>query len=112
MKNLLDRIISIDQSETSRLEKAMEEQEKAKKEIAQRTQALAEEIESYAQNHLLDFEKVEKESTDAAMEKITASKEQEKERLTQIFDEKKDDWTEQIFRAVLEDKTFSPGQVS
>lgn len=112
MKNLLDRIISIDQSESSRLEKAIEKQEKAKKEIARRTQQLAEEIETYAQNHLLDYEKVEKESTDAVLEKLAQSKEQEEKRLTQIFQEKKDDWAEQIFRAVLEDKTFSPRQVS
>ncbi len=112
MKNLLDRIISIDQSESSRLEKAMQDQENAKQDIARRMQKLAEQIESYAQNHLADYEKVEKESADAALEKITASKEQEKERLAKIFDEKKDDWTEQIFRSVLEDKSFSPGQVS
>lgn len=105
--------MSIDHKANDRLNEAVRRKEEAAQEVEERKAALKQELQGYADAHLEDFEKSQKEMLEESMLVAREAAANEKERLQQIFDHNAKRWVDELFVSVVEDQPLilSTGQV-
>ena len=101
MKDLMERILTIDHTANNRLNEAIRKKEEMIAEINERKRKLSQEIEDYANNHLASFEESEKLSSQDSMLAIKNSADTEQARLQKIYDDNHAQWVETIVSNIL-----------
>lgn len=101
MKELFDQIMSIDHRANERLNEAVRRKEEAVRKVLEEKRKLSQQMEESAQNYLSDMEAAEKSNAQEQMQLCKERAEQEKDRLEQVYREKRETWVAQITDSVL-----------
>ena len=100
-KELFDQIMSIDHRANELLNEAVRRKEEAVRKVLEEKQKLSQQMEESAQNYLSDMEAAEKSNAQEQMQLCKERAEQEKDRLEQVYREKRETWVAQITDSVL-----------
>lgn len=101
MKELMDKIMSIDRCANNRLNEAIRKNEEAIREIDERKIKLSRQIKAYADEHLETFTESEMLTAQDGILAVKNTLDAEHERLKKIYDEKNERWVQQLVNKII-----------
>lgn len=101
MKELFDKIMSIDQQANQRLKEAVKQKEEEALRVAEQKQQLEREMEEKAKSYLAKLEASEQQAADEVKSEIDQKAEEERKRLEKIYRGNREEWVSSVVLSVL-----------
>ena len=101
MKELFDKIMSIDQQANQRLKEAVKQKEEEALRVAEQKQQLEREMEAKAKSYLAKLEAAEQQAADEVKSEIDQKAEEERKRLEKIYRGNREEWVSSVVLSVL-----------
>ena len=101
MKELFDKIMSIDQQANQRLKEAVKQKEEEVLRVAEQKQQLEREMEAKAKSYLAKLEASEQQAADEVKSEIDQKAEEERKRLEKIYRGNREEWVSSVVLSVL-----------
>ena len=101
MKELFDKIMSIDQQANQRLKEAVKQKEEEALRVAEQKQQLEREMEAKAKSYLAKLEASEQQAADEVKSEIDQKAEEERKRLEKIYRGNREEWVSTVVLSVL-----------
>lgn len=101
MKELFNKIMSIDQQANQRLKEAVRQKEEEALQVIEQKQQLEREMEEKAKSYLAKLEASERQAADEVKSEIDRKAEEERTRLEKIYRDHREEWVSSVILSVL-----------